>query len=244
MLIAVVSAFSSGFAVADDTNDGKGGGSTIVTVGNGSIDQVGLMPYVDPRIVEAFNNATEVRVMVNVRDTSGISVSARDSEEQQIIKDGLRKNYLEGKINVVLSKLPETEFKLRRKLLTGRGFSGNITKEGLQKLANDTNVEAIRLEGISRILLDESAPLINADDVEDLGYTGKYQTVCIIDTGIDYNYSDLGGCLGSGCKVRSGWNYVVPEGHADEDDPMDDHGHGTHVAGIVASEDSTFKDGW
>lgn len=52
----------------------------------------------------------------------------------------------------------------------------------------------------------------------------------MIDTGINYIHSDLGGGFGSGKKVAGGYDFVN-----NDDDPMDDNGHGTHVAGIVAA---------
>jgi len=48
--------------------------------------------------------------------------------------------------------------------------------------------------------------------------------VAIIDTGIDYNYSELSGVF------KGGFNFVARSG-----DPLDDNGHGTHVAGIIAA---------
>ena len=53
--------------------------------------------------------------------------------------------------------------------------------------------------------------------------------VGIIDTGIDYFHPDLGGCRGPNCRVKGGWNVFTLN-----DNFMDDQGHGTHVAGIVA----------
>jgi subtilisin family serine protease len=49
-------------------------------------------------------------------------------------------------------------------------------------------------------------------------------TVAVIDTGVDYTHPDLSG------KVIHGKNCV-----ADNNDPFDDNGHGTHVAGIIAA---------
>ena len=46
----------------------------------------------------------------------------------------------------------------------------------------------------------------------------------------------MGGCFGGGCKVVGGYDY-----YNTDDNPMDDNGHGTNVAGIVVSEDSTYK---
>ncbi|MFH0840785.1 MAG: S8 family serine peptidase, partial [bacterium] len=65
---------------------------------------------------------------------------------------------------------------------------------------------------------------------------------CIVDTGIDYTHFDLGGCdsasfLAGNCsKVLGGYDFVNSDSN-----PMDDYGHGTHVAGIVASENNTYR---
>ncbi len=50
-------------------------------------------------------------------------------------------------------------------------------------------------------------------------------TVAVIDTGVDYTHKDLAG------KVILGKNCVD-----DNFDPFDEHGHGTHVAGIIAAK--------
>ncbi len=71
-------------------------------------------------------------------------------------------------------------------------------------------------------------PYIN---LEGTCLTGKNISIAIIDTGIDYTHPDLGGCFGENCKVKSGYDFVN-----NDDDPMDDHGHGTHCAGIAAGK--------
>ena len=48
--------------------------------------------------------------------------------------------------------------------------------------------------------------------------------VAVIDTGIDYTHPDLG------ANYAGGYDFVTPDA-----DPMDDHGHGTHVSGTVAA---------
>ncbi len=61
--------------------------------------------------------------------------------------------------------------------------------------------------------------------------TGKGVKVGIIDTGIDYNNPALGGGYGPGFKVAGGYDFANMD-----DDPMDESGHGTAVAGIIAAK--------
>ncbi|MFW5945288.1 MAG: S8 family serine peptidase [Candidatus Natronoplasma sp.] len=55
---------------------------------------------------------------------------------------------------------------------------------------------------------------------------GDEVLVAVLDTGIDYNHPDLEDKMWDGM----GYDFVN-----DDDDPMDEDGHGTHVAGIVSS---------
>jgi subtilisin family serine protease len=56
--------------------------------------------------------------------------------------------------------------------------------------------------------------------------TGSNNTlVCVIDTGIDYNHPDLAANYALG-----GYDWVN-----NDSNPMDDHGHGTHCAGIIGA---------
>ena len=85
-------------------------------------------------------------------------------------------------------------------------------------------------------------PIINADQVwqlqDDTGsyITGQGVTIAILDSGVDYTHPDFGTCTlenfpdGVGCERFAG-GYNVWD---DNPDPMDDHGHGTHVAAIAA----------
>ncbi len=85
-------------------------------------------------------------------------------------------------------------------------------------------------------ILSDSVPQIGADVVRSTyGGTGAGILVSVIDTGIDYNHPALGGGIGPTFKVVGGYDFVN-----NDSDPMDDHYHGTHCAGIVAA-DGTVK---
>src|SRR5438309_9692999 len=82
--------------------------------------------------------------------------------------------------------------------------------------------------------LINGGPLIGLDrSFAGYPYRGDGYTVAVIDTGIDYTHAALGG--GWGKRIVAGWDFVNNDG-----DPMDDNGHGTHVAGIIGSSDATY----
>ncbi|MFA6468442.1 MAG: S8 family serine peptidase [Bacteroidota bacterium] len=85
--------------------------------------------------------------------------------------------------------------------------------------------------------LYKSVPQIRANEVwNTYGITGEGVVVGIIDTGIDYLHPALGGGIGASFKVIGGYDFSNMD-----DDPMDDNGHGTHVAGIVAADAAGIK---
>src|SRR3989344_121366 len=120
----------------------------------------------------------------------------------------------------------------------------DISFEDIKLIQDSPYVEKIYPNRIFHATLDESVRLINASlawqyDVDGNNctlsgkqcLTGEGVKVAVIDTGVDYGHPNLGGCLGPECKVVGGYDFV------DEDaDPMDENGHGTHVAGIIAAD--------
>ncbi len=61
--------------------------------------------------------------------------------------------------------------------------------------------------------------------------------IAIIDTGIDYNHEDLKDNI-----LRDKFGKVIGyDFYNDDSDPIDDHGHGTHVAGIAAAVTNNGK---
>lgn len=80
-----------------------------------------------------------------------------------------------------------------------------------------------------------------------LGLSGRRIRVAVIDSGIDYDHPDLGGCFGRGCRVSKGWDFVGDAFNPDRTSatfnpvpvpdalPDDCDGHGTHVAGIIGA---------
>ncbi|AZR72923.1 hypothetical protein BBF96_05670 [Anoxybacter fermentans] len=110
------------------------------------------------------------------------------------------------------------------------GFAGSFTPAAIEALAKNPNVKFISSDYVVEVALNYGAPTIKAPDAWAAGYTGKGVTVAVIDTGIDPNHPALAGRI-------VGW-YDAVNG---QPTPYDDHGHGTHCAGIVGSNDSFYR---
>lgn len=82
--------------------------------------------------------------------------------------------------------------------------------------------------------------MMQIDKLHAKGFTGKGIRVGIVDTGVDYTHPALGGCFGPGCLVSKGGHFS-DEGASDDDgDLVDESGHGTHIAGIVAAQPNEY----
>lgn len=120
-----------------------------------------------------------------------------------------------------------------RSLLNGLAISAPLGR--VEQIKQLPGVKAVFPDYQARITLNTSVPLMGApavwaQTVGGVNVRGQGMRIAIIDTGIDYTHPDLGGCLGAGCRVIDGWDFVN-----NDNNPLDDHSHGTHVAGIVAA---------
>lgn len=73
---------------------------------------------------------------------------------------------------------------------------------------------------------------INADEVWALGFDGTGIIVSVIDTGVNYDHLDLEDHMWESEEYPNhGYDFFY-----NDDDPKDEHGHGTHCAGTVAGD--------
>jgi thermitase len=68
-------------------------------------------------------------------------------------------------------------------------------------------------------------PAIGTEEGWNVTRGSKKVKIAVVDTGVDLDHPDLSG------RLTKGYNAI-----ANNDQPEDDNGHGTHVAGIIASE--------
>ena len=74
---------------------------------------------------------------------------------------------------------------------------------------------------------------VNATEVWELGYTGAGVIIAVIDSGVNYNHLDLADHMWNGGEAFPHHGYDIVN---DDDDPMDDKGHGSHCAGIACGD--------
>ncbi len=73
---------------------------------------------------------------------------------------------------------------------------------------------------------------VNAPAVWDLGFTGQGVVVAVLDVGVNYNHLDLADHMWEDPDYPNhGYDFAY-----NDNDPMDNHGHGTHCAGTVAGD--------
>lgn len=125
-------------------------------------------------------------------------------------------------------------FKIKRSLKEINAVSVRVYKSTLDQLSTDPNVAYIvpneKILKIAGDIIPWGISKINAPLVYNT-YNGSGIVVAILDTGIDYNHEDL---LGKYIPANS-YDYVNID-----NDPMDDNGHGTHVAGTIGANNNSI----
>ena len=90
--------------------------------------------------------------------------------------------------------------------------------------------QLIQPENEIRIYIENSVPYVGTEIPRMDGMNGDGIKIAVIDTGVDFNHPDLFG-WGPNGKVIGGHNFVQPNQL-----PIDNNGHGTKVAGIIAAD--------
>ena len=111
-------------------------------------------------------------------------------------------------------------------------IAANIPETAVAGLLRSQRVIRVELDGQFHAVdgeLDDAwgVKRIGSGIVHNGGNKGYGVKVAVIDSGIDYTHPDL-----IENYVVGGYDFVN-----NDIDPMDDYGHGTHVAGIIAAED-------
>ena len=134
-----------------------------------------------------------------------------------------------------------------RSLWSANALYFSATKQAILDLSEYPGVESINLNKQYPCIPETELPReasvsreitsnliqVNADQVWAQGNTGQGVVVAVVDSGVNYHHLDLADHLWDGGAAFPHHGYDIVN---DDDDPMDDKGHGTHVAGIVCGD--------
>lgn len=173
------------------------------------------------------NNLIQPQISIPAPDTKVNSVST--TTEHYIIryKQNPNKNDEDYLKNNHKAKLRHT-FKIIP------AISADMDKTEVEKLSSDQNILSIEIDKkiqIQDLEFDNTwgVTRVGATTTQSNGINGTGIKVAVLDTGIDYNHPELVG------EYSGGYNFV--DGNTN---PMDDNGHGTHVAGTIAAAHNSF----
>ncbi|MEQ8155062.1 MAG: S8 family peptidase [Clostridiaceae bacterium] len=120
--------------------------------------------------------------------------------------------------------------KIHRELHSINAFSTKVNAKKLEKLITDNMVKMVWYDGTVKTVLDVAAPAVKAPGAWNTNKTtGKGIGIAVIDTGV-YPHPDLSG------RIIAFKDFV-----GKKTAPYDDNGHGTHVAGDMASDGALYK---
>ncbi|WP_405682019.1 S8 family peptidase [Streptomyces sp. NBC_00057] len=104
-----------------------------------------------------------------------------------------------------------------------RGKDADKSASAARAAGSLAGVKKVWLNELTRIQLDKSVPQIGAPAAWSRGYDGSNVKVAVLDSGIDATHPDLADRIAEAVDFTNS-----PKG------PVDEHGHGTHVASTIA----------
>ena len=138
--------------------------------------------------------------------------------------------------------------KVKHQLKLVDGLGATIPRGQLKKLRADPSVATVEIDG--KLMMSDppddeydrawGVDRIGAQRVHLDGNTGQGVKVAVIDTGIDYIHNDP---VDDPYVIDPEFLNIYKGGYDffnNDNDPMDDNGHGTHVAGILAAEHNGY----
>jgi len=176
------------------------------------------------------------RVVVSLDDVAPAAMGALRNvtvaKEQRLRRQG----------DAVLATLPASGHRVHRRFARVPALVIEADADVLRRLEGNVWVRKVDVDRGGTggaIAADESSVLNRVDLLQGVGLDGRGIKVAVVDTGVDTNHRDLAPrvvgqqCF---CAALSGSGGCCPNGQATQSGAgaaEDDHGHGTHVAGIM-----------
>jgi hypothetical protein len=155
----------------------------------------------------------------------------------------LREPYSAGRVQraqAIASRARALQTQLGAELEHARSYrytpalAGKLTRAGVLRLKGHPDVASVQIDHRGKAQLTEAVPAVQAAAVHSaLQITGKGVRVAVLDTGVQSDHPDLSDAVvAQRCFARGA---CPPLGRNESEDATDDNGHGTSVAGAIAS---------
>jgi len=155
------------------------------------------------------------------------SVSCSSNKALALIENngGKIKRVISDKLNIVLVEVPAGQ---------EGAFIERLRKSDIIKYAefnhNDATIQDAHQPDDPGFASQWHYPQINCPMAWGIALGKPYVTVALIDTGVDYNHPDLIENMWQDSAGNHGYDFAEPDS-----DPMDEHGHGTFIAGVIGA---------
>jgi len=175
--------------------------------------------------------AAEVEVIVNLVEPAG-KPKGKEWDSRPKLRGWQRA--VKGRQDEVMGALGPDEFKPQHLFENQSGFSGFVSRKGLEKLALHPRVASIEYSRPVKPHLAQGIPRMNAFPYRST-YGGTNVAIAIVDSGVDYTHPYLGGGALPNSKVIGGHDF----GDSDTNAIPNGNAHGTACAGIAAGNIAT-----
>lgn len=207
-------------------------------------------------------NKNNELIRINIRMASQFDIQNIDNalaslsrEERKVFVAGELKDFTartqKGVIAYLDHKVKENEAQIIYSLWINNVITCLASNEVISDLSRRSDIDRIDWDEERKMIIDHeilpsdepeggnggkeitwNVTKVNVPAVWALGYNGAGIKVGVLDTGVNYNHVDLADHMWSDPSYPNhGYDFVN-----NDNNPMDDHGHGTHCAGTVAGD--------
>lgn len=213
--------------------------------------------FIDPELAAEMNQRGEtekIRVSLIMQEQSNPTALQREAnfistrrQRRDFVVETLKQQAerSQADLKAVLGEMEQNGMVSHvRSLWLSNAVVCEATPTAIRDLTQHRDLQSISLDKEYQCLIENAPQLpaeatreissgmlqVQADKVWELGYTGEGILVGLVDSGFNYNHDDLQGRLWDGGEEFPHHGY---DAHDNDNDPMDQNGHGTHCAGVI-----------